>query len=105
MIAAARTAQIAIVLGLLLPCTIVRKRPHLVPQPRVADLNAALRLLAAREAIVVADYFAPLVDPDGRLRADCTDDGLHPNAAGYAIMAPVARAALAAGRPTRRETQ
>jgi lysophospholipase L1-like esterase len=32
---------------------------------------------------------------DGFLRADDTNDGLHPNAAGYALMAPVAAAAIA----------
>ena len=43
--------------------------------------------------------------PDGTMRAELADDGVHPNAAGYAAMAPVARAALAqaegmlAGKP------
>ena len=33
--------------------------------------------------------------PDGRLRADLTNDGIHPLATGYALMAPVAETAIA----------
>ena len=36
-----------------------------------------------------------LADPSGRLRPEWTDDGLHPNAAGYAVMAPLAEKAIA----------
>jgi lysophospholipase L1-like esterase len=40
------------------------------------------------------DYFTPLVDDQGLLKKDLADDGLHPNAAGYRIMASVAEAAI-----------
>jgi len=33
--------------------------------------------------------------PAGVMRADPTEDDLHPNAKGYAIMAPLAEAAIA----------
>ena len=40
------------------------------------------------------DYFGALVDDKGLLKKDLADDGLHPNAAGYKIMAPLAEAAI-----------
>jgi lysophospholipase L1-like esterase len=40
------------------------------------------------------DYYSALVDEDGQLKADMGDDGLHPNAKGYRVMAPLASAAI-----------
>ena len=36
-----------------------------------------------------------MIDAEGLMRTDLTVDDLHPNAAGYAIMAPLAEAAIA----------
>ena len=41
------------------------------------------------------DYYSAMLDDKGFLRAELTGDGLHPNAAGYAIMAPLAEKAIA----------
>jgi acyl-CoA thioesterase-1 len=35
-----------------------------------------------------------MVDTAGRLQGDLSDDGLHPNAKGYRVMAPVALEAI-----------
>jgi lysophospholipase L1-like esterase len=43
----------------------------------------------------VADYFAALADAKGMLREGYSEDGLHPNAKGYELLAPVAEAAIA----------
>jgi lysophospholipase L1-like esterase len=40
------------------------------------------------------DYFSALVDDKGLLKKDLADDGLHPNAAGFKIMAPLAEGAI-----------
>jgi lysophospholipase L1-like esterase len=40
------------------------------------------------------DYFGALVDDKGLLKKDLADDGLHPNAAGFKIMAPLAEGAI-----------
>jgi len=40
------------------------------------------------------DYFSAVVDDKGLMKKDLADDGLHPNAAGYKIMAPMAEAAI-----------
>jgi lysophospholipase L1-like esterase len=36
-----------------------------------------------------------MVDNQGLLKRELADDGLHPNPAGYKVMAPVAEAAIA----------
>jgi lysophospholipase L1-like esterase len=36
-----------------------------------------------------------MVDEKGLLKRDLSEDGLHPNATGYKIMAPLAEAAIA----------
>ena len=40
------------------------------------------------------DYFSAVVDDKGLLKKELADDGLHPNAAGFKIMAPMAEAAI-----------
>ncbi|MGA6983721.1 MAG: SGNH/GDSL hydrolase family protein [Candidatus Sulfotelmatobacter sp.] len=43
---------------------------------------------------IYLDYFSAMVDDKGYLKKDLADDGLHPNAAGYRIMAPLAQSAI-----------
>lgn len=64
------------------------------PPADILNLNAWLREYAAAHQIGVADYYSALVDDKGMLRDGYSDDGLHPNAKGYALMAPVAEAAI-----------
>ena len=61
---------------------------------RILELNAWLKDYCARNGIVYLDYFSAMVDDKGLLKKDLADDGLHPNAAGYKLMAPLAEAAI-----------
>ncbi|MEH3123525.1 MAG: GDSL-type esterase/lipase family protein [Sphingomonas phyllosphaerae] len=63
-------------------------------------LNDWLRSFCERRGYAYADYYAALVDRNGLLDARYTDDGVHPLAAGYARMAPVAEQAIAAALAT-----
>jgi lysophospholipase L1-like esterase len=64
------------------------------PQARILALNDWLKDYCAKNKIVYLDYFPALVDEKGMLKKDLADDGLHPNAAGYKVMAPLAEAAI-----------
>jgi lysophospholipase L1-like esterase len=64
------------------------------PQGRILELNTWLKDYCARNKIVYLDYFSALVDDKGMLKKDLAEDGLHPNDAGYKIMAPLAEAAI-----------
>jgi lysophospholipase L1-like esterase len=75
------------------------------PRPRIqsvqrppADIlrfNTWLESYAAQKGAVYADYYTATVDAAGFLRDGITGDGLHPNAQGYGLLAPVASAAIA----------
>ena len=64
------------------------------PPKRILELNNWLKDYCAKNKIVYLDYFSALVDEQGMLKKDLAEDGLHPNAAGYKIMAPLAEAAI-----------
>lgn len=64
------------------------------PSLAIAKVNDRLRQIARQEGLILADYHAALAHPDGTIRDELFVDGIHPNAAGYAAMQPVYRAAL-----------
>ena len=64
------------------------------PPADILRLNAWIKEYAAKAKAVVADYYSALVDEKGMLRQGFADDGLHPNARGYARITPVAAAAI-----------
>ena len=49
---------------------------------------------AARRGYVYLDYYKSMIDQAGQLISEMADDGLHPNPAGYRVMAPLAQAAV-----------
>jgi len=64
------------------------------PPAQILKLNEWLKKYAASVGAEYADYFSVLVDGSGMLKENLSGDGLHPNARGYALMAPVAQAAI-----------
>jgi lysophospholipase L1-like esterase len=72
------------------------------PPERILTLNRWLKDYCEHNGCTYLDYFAVMVDDKGLLKRDLADDGLHPDKAGYAIMAPLAEKAIAkalAGKP------
>lgn len=65
------------------------------PMARILALNEWIKGYCAGSGDTYLDYFSALVDDKGLLKKELADDGLHPNAAGYKIMAPLAEAAIA----------
>jgi lysophospholipase L1-like esterase len=61
---------------------------------KILTLNDWLKKYCADNGLVYLDYFSAMVDEHGMLKAELTADGLHPNAAGFAVMAPLAQAAI-----------
>jgi lysophospholipase L1-like esterase len=66
------------------------------PPEKILALNHWLQdyCSSAATPCLYLDYFSALVDDQGMLKKDLAEDGLHPNAAGYKIMAPLAKAAI-----------
>ncbi len=91
----ARAHDIKVILCSLLPVSdYSRKQTERRPPADILKLNAWLREYAASTGAVYADYYAAVVDEKGLLGQGLSNDGLHPNAKGYALMAPVASAAI-----------
>jgi lysophospholipase L1-like esterase len=63
---------------------------------KILELNAWIKKYAVDHGDVYLDYFAATVDDQGLLQKDISEDGLHPNAKGYAIMSPLAEQAIQA---------
>src|SRR5678815_4031483 len=64
------------------------------PASDILKLNAWMKAYAARVNAGFADYYSALVDERGWLKDGYSADGLHPNAEGYKLMAPVVSEAI-----------
>jgi lysophospholipase L1-like esterase len=91
----AKANGIRVVLASLTPvCDCYKKQTLLRPQGKIIGINGWLKEYAAQSGSVYLDYYAALAD--GRnFKQELTSDGLLPNDAGYAVMAPLAEAAIA----------
>ena len=92
----ARANNVQMVLTTVLPAAAFPWRPAVTDAPeKIESLNKRLRAYAAANSIPFADYYTPLVHPGDRaLPITFSDDGVHPNLSGYAIMEPVIQAIL-----------
>ena len=61
---------------------------------KILELNRWLKDYCGSNGLIYLDYFTAMVDEKGLLKRDLAEDGLHPNKAGYAIMGPLAQAAI-----------
>ena len=72
------------------------------PPDKILALNKWIKDYAAAHNYVYLDYFSAMVDDKGFLKDELSDDGLHPNAQGYVVMAPLAEAAIVASLKRRK---
>lgn len=64
------------------------------PPALIRALNNWMQGFCVQRNYVFLDYYSETVDASGQIKAELADDGLHPNSAGYRIMAPLALAAV-----------
>jgi len=72
------------------------------PPAQIVARNDWLRRYATGNGHVYLDYYTAMADAKGFLKDELSDDGLHPNAKGYAVMAPLAEKAVAAALARKR---
>ena len=94
MVELARSNGIRVVLASALPAARFGWRPEVDPVSAIAALNHWLQAYAKAEKIEFVDYYSVLQDQQHAFKKEFSGDGVHPNAAGYAIMEPLAREAL-----------
>ncbi len=104
MVELARANNINVVLSAVLPVSDYNKnkagqaivRTGQRPPAQILELNAWMKKYAAENGLVYLDYFTATADEKGFLRVELADDGLHPNAKGYAAMKPLVENAVQA---------
>jgi lysophospholipase L1-like esterase len=97
MVALARARHIRVLLGAIPPAVSFwwTAQPY-QPAAEIRRLNDWLRRYARSSGIGFIDYYGSLATPTGAFRPDLSNDGVHPNAAGYKVMSALLRAALRA---------
>jgi len=90
----ARENNVSVVLSSILPVIDYPWRTGMQPAPKIAELNKWLKDYAGKYKLVYLDYFSSMADSKNGMKKELSEDGVHPNAAGYAIMAPLADKAI-----------
>ena len=97
----AQANSIKVILASVTPVSAYHTAPRAAPQTstrpmvRIQAVNEWMKTYAAANGHTYLDYFSAMTDQTGMMRAELTEDDLHPNAKGYAVMAPLAEAAIA----------
>lgn len=104
----AKQNKIKVILTSITPCEKYVWRPEVTDAiDKIKSLNARIKEYARKNKFEYVDYYEALVEvdangnPTGRMRpglsdkkSDGTDEGCHPNVAGYEIMEPLVKAAI-----------
>jgi acyl-CoA thioesterase I len=91
----AKANGIRAVLSSVLPVYDYPWKPGLEPAPKIIALNQWMKNYAREHGAVYLDYHSAMADARGGMRSELSPDGVHPNEAGYRIMAPLAERAIA----------
>ena len=95
MIELAKANHIKVILCSVLPAYDFPWKPNQEPIAKIKALNEILQNYAVANNIVYVDYYSAMVDDRKALKADYSNDGVHPNKIGYQVMAPLADKAIA----------
>jgi len=91
----AQANGVRVVLSSVLPVYDYPWKPGLEPAPKIIALNQWMKGYAREHGAVYLDYHSAMADARGGMRAELSPDGVHPNEAGYRVMAPLADKAIA----------
>jgi len=86
--------HIRVVLCSILPAFDYPWKRGMEPAPKINEVNKWMKTYADDHGHVYVDYHSAMKDEQDGLPATLSHDGVHPTAAGYAVMAPLAEAAI-----------
>ena len=72
------------------------------PPAQIKALNEWIKQYAAQHGHLYLDYYSAVKDDKEMLKDELSDDGLHVNATGYAVMTPLAEQAISAALKKKR---
>jgi len=90
----ARANGIRVIFASVLPARDFPWHKGLDPAPKIRQLNDWLKGYCINHSFTYLDYYSSMAADDGGMKPGISKDGVHPNTAGYAIMAPLAEAAI-----------
>lgn len=90
----AQANGIKVIISSVLPAFDYPWKPGLDPATKIPALNKMLSNYAEEKRLIYLDYFSAMTDDKNGLRKELTYDGVHPNRAGYEVMAPLAQKAI-----------
>jgi lysophospholipase L1-like esterase len=64
------------------------------PATQIVALNERVARYCASSGYIFLDYYSSLVGSNGQMKEGVSDDGVHPNEKGYAILKPLAERAI-----------
>jgi lysophospholipase L1-like esterase len=77
---------IKLILCSVLPAYDFPWRPGLEPAEKVVALNKWIKVYAMENGLIYLDYFSSMADTKNAMKAEYSEDGVHPNKAGYKVM-------------------
>jgi lysophospholipase L1-like esterase len=102
MVDLARKNGVRPILASVLPAAVYPWRPEIRPIEKILALNQWMKEYSGKESIVYLDYYSPMVNERHGLKPEFSADGVHPNEAGYTVMAPLVAAAIAKLQPVKK---
>lgn len=92
----AKANGMKVVMSSVMPvCDYHRPQTARRPPEKIVSLNEWMKAYCKKNKLVYLDYYAAMLDEAKLLKKELTNDGLHPNDAGYAVMEPLAEKAIA----------
>ena len=90
----AQANGIKVILCSTLPAFDYPWKPGLEPAEKIYKLNEMIKTYADEHDMIYLDYYEKMVDNKKGLKAEFTNDGVHPIEAGYRVMEPLAEKAI-----------
>ena len=95
-VALAKANHIRVIISSVLPADRFPWHLGIAPATQIVELNKWLQDFVKSEHLVYLDYYPVLATPEGAMKPElAVDKAVHPNDAGYALMEPLAEAAVA----------
>jgi lysophospholipase L1-like esterase len=91
----AKANGIQLVLCSVLPAYDVPWNPGVCPAEKIVLLNKWIKEYAATNGFAYLDYYSSMVDERNGLKAEFSEDGVHPNEKGYKVMEQLAEIEIA----------
>tara|TARA_R110002094_G_scaffold57386_3_gene68583 strand:- start:605 stop:1234 length:630 start_codon:yes stop_codon:yes gene_type:complete len=95
MVELAQTHQIKVILCSVLPANYFYWKPKEKPADTILALNKSVKSYAKANDIPYVDYYSAMVDDQKGLPLVYSNDGVHPNKAGYQLMEPIVERIIA----------